>query len=393
MKETILAQEIVRRLRRVLGSTSGPLALHEPWFQGREKEYVAECIASGWVSSAGRFVDRFEQDLAQYTGAGHAVALVNGTCALQLALQLVGVRRDDEVLIPSLAFVATANAVAHLGAVPHFVDVEEQTLGLSPDALAVRLSAVGSVSGDTCVNRETGRRIAALVPMHTFGHPVRMIQLLEVAALYHLPVVEDAAESLGSTYQGRHTGLWGQLGVFSFNGNKAVTTGGGGAIVTNEPALAQRAKHLSTTAKQPHPWAYYHDEIGYNFRLPNLNAALGCAQLECLPLFLERKRRLAAAYATALADLDEVCFVREPVDSRSNYWLSTFLLRDSRQSLLETVLQATRQAGWMTRPAWNLLHTLPMYRATPRAGLPVSGSIARGLVSLPSGPQLAVNDN
>jgi perosamine synthetase len=390
MKETVLAQEIVRRLRLVLGTASGPVALHEPWFQGREQEYVAECITTGWVSSVGRFVDRFEQDLALCTGAGQAVALVNGTCALQLALQLVGVRRDDEVLLPSLAFVATANAVAHLGAVPHFVDAEDRTLGMSPDALEERLSAIAAGSRETCVNRETGRRIAAVLPVHICGHPAQIDRLLEVAQRYGLPVVEDAAESLGSTYKGRHTGLWGRLGVFSFNGNKTVTTGGGGAIVTNDLTLAQRAKHLSTTAKRPHPWAFYHDEAGYNYRMPNLNAALGCAQLESLPLILERKRRLAEAYEAALAGLDEVIFVKEPADSHSNYWLCTILLQSREVALLEAVLQATRQASWMTRPAWNLLHTLPMYRATPRGDLTRSEGMARGLVSLPSGPQIAV---
>jgi perosamine synthetase len=381
-------EEITRRLLDVLGPPNGGIPLHEPLFAGREKEYLAECIDTGWVSSVGKFVDRFEVDLATFTGARRAVAIVNGTCALHLALRLVNVRPGDEVLVPALTFVATANAVAHLHAVPHFVDSEPLTLGIDPDKLAEYLDEVAEVRDGECMNRQTGRRIGAIVPMHVFGHPVRLRELSAVADEYGIPVVEDAAESLGSTYRGTHTGLWGRVGVLSFNGNKTITTGGGGAIICQDEQLATLAKHLSTTAKKPHRWAFEHDEVGFNYRMPNINAALGCAQLEQLPSFLQKKRVLAHAYAEAMSGLDEVRFIAEPPDSRSNYWLCSLLLSAAVEHRLTELLEVTNAAGLMTRPAWTLLSTLPMYLGCPRADLSAASTLARRLVNIPSGPAL-----
>ncbi|MHB1307510.1 MAG: LegC family aminotransferase [Limisphaerales bacterium] len=383
-----LAGEIIARLRGVIGTPKTPLPLHAPCFQGRELEYVSNCITTGWVSSVGRYVDRFEEDLAAFTGARHAVAIVNGTCALHLALRVVGVQPGEEVLVPALSFVATANAIAHLGAVPHFVDSELGTLGMDPDKLADHLAETVEVRGGRCVNRRTGRPVAAIVPMHTFGHSVRLGPLLEVSRHYRLPVVEDAAESLGSFYAGRHTGIWGRLGVLSFNGNKTITTGGGGAIITDDDELARRAKHLSTTAKQPHAWEFVHDEVGFNYRMPNLNAALGCAQLEQLPAFLQRKRLLAEAYERAFADLAGVRFVTEPPQSRSNFWLCALELRGGNSDLLQAVLAATNAAHFGTRPAWRLLSELPMYQGCPAGDLTVARRLAGSLLNIPSSPGL-----
>lgn len=383
-----LAEAIVERIRATLGPQSPFVPLHEPCFEGNEQAYVTECIATGWVSSVGKFVDRFERDLACFTTAKHAVAIVNGTCALHLALRLAGVHPGDEVIVPALSFVATANAVMHLGAVPHFADSDETTLGMDPEKLGSYLGHTAQARGGVCYNRKTGRRIAAIVPMHAFGHPVRMHLLIRLAKKYDLAIVEDAAESLGSWYDGRHTGLWGQLGVLSFNGNKTITTGGGGAILTDSENLAQEAKHLSTQAKQPHPWEFYHDAVGYNYRMPNLNAALGCAQLEKLPGILERKRSLAQKYASAFADLAGVRFIQEPALSRSNYWLCTIKLLDRAPGLLEQVLELSNAAGFGARPAWRLLSELPMYDSCPRADLRNASSLAQSLINLPSSPGL-----
>ena len=363
-------------------------ALHEPRFAGNEWRYVKECIDTGWVSSAGKFVDRFEQELAAYTGAAHAIAVANGTAALHVALQLAGVKSGDEVLVPALTFAATASAVAFCGATPHFVDSEERTLGLDAAALRRHLETIADSSGGACVDRRTGRPIRAVVPMHTFGHPVAIDEVLAVARDFDLAVVEDAAESLGSLYRERHTGTFGPFGTLSFNGNKTITTGGGGAILTDDADLAKRAKHLTTTAKVPHRWEYFHDEVGYNYRLPNLNAALGCAQLEQLPGFIESKRRLYGRYAAAFVSLSGARLFSEPEHCRSNYWLQTLLLDEGAAAERDAVLATTNDAGFMTRPAWTLLDRLPMYRRCPKASLPVAESLARRIVNLPSSPGL-----
>jgi perosamine synthetase len=382
-----LASRVVEAIRSVVGHA--PVSLHEPRFAGNEWQYLKECLDSNFVSSAVKFVDRFEADLAMYTGAKYAVAVVNGTAALHVALRLAQVRQNDEVLIPALTFVATANAVAYCGAVPHFVDSEERTLGLDPRALREYLMASTEIRDGHCVNRATRRVIRALVPMHAYGHPVDIDGLLAVARDFHLALVEDAAESLGSTALDRHTGTFGLMGTLSFNGNKTVTTGGGGAILTNDSELATRAKHLTTTARVPHHWEYRHDEIGYNYRMPNINAALGCAQLEQLPGFLQAKRHLFRKYESAFAGVADVRLVTDPAGCRSNYWLQTLLLDAAAAGQRDVVLAATNDAGYMTRPTWTLMHRLTPYRDCPRMELPVAESLERRLINLPSSAFLA----
>lgn len=379
-----VTERVIAALDEALGPRDGPVALHEPAFRGNEWEYVKECLDTGWVSSAGRYVDRFESMLAEYTGVGWAVAVVNGTAALHVALLLAGVEPGDEVLVPALTFVATANAVSYRGAIPHFVDSEERTLGLDPQKLGDRLRDIGEMKAGVCINRNTGRRIRAVVPMHTFGHPVELDGLAEVCARFRIVMVEDAAQSLGSLYKGRHTGQWGRLAVVSFNGNKVVTTGGGGAILTNDKALADRAKHLTTTGRTAHRWRYEHDVVAFNYRLPNLNAALGCGQIEQLDEFLQNKRRLAERYALALRSVDGVRFVLEPPSARSNYWLNAFLLDEVHAASRDELLEVTNDAGLMTRPAWTLISKLPMYACCPRMDLSVAESIERRLVNIPS---------
>lgn len=372
----------VEALNRVVPSQSGKVALHEPRFAGAEWAYLKECVDTGWVSSVGAYVDRFECDLAAAFGVRRAVAVVNGTAALHVALMLAGVEAGDEVLVPALTFVATANAVAYCGAVPHFVDSAWSTLGLDPDALADHLEEIAEIGKDGPRNRRTGRRIAAVVPMHTFGHPTAIDHLVERMHSWGIPVVEDAAESLGSLLGGKPLGGRGLIGATSFNGNKIITTGGGGALLTNDEALADAAKHLTTTAKRPHAWAFFHDTTGYNYRLPNLNAALGCAQLEQLPGFLAAKRALAGRYAEALADVAGMRFFIEPTGATSNYWLNAVILDDPADR--DRFLDATNAAGLATRPCWTLMCELPMYRECPAAPLPVAHDIAARLVNIPS---------
>lgn len=384
-----LAGEIVRRTRDVAGESAGMIPLHAPEFSGREWELVKDCLDTGWVSSVGAYVDRFERELASLCGVGHAVAVVNGTAALHVALLVAGVKPGDEVIMPSLTFVATANAVSHAGAVPHFVDSSEETLGLDPAALLGHLERIAVHGEAGAINRQTGRRIAAIVPMHTFGFPVDMDPLMEISTAWDIPVVEDAAEALGSLYKGRPCGSFGKLGVLSFNGNKIITTGGGGAIVTDDAMLARHAKHLTTTAKVPHRWAFVHDEIAYNYRLPNLNAALGCAQLEQLPDRLAAKRRLAVLYAERFCGLDGAGILRERAGTSANYWLVTLLLDKARAGERDAVLDALNDAGLMARPVWTLMHQLPIYAGMPRADLDVAESLQSRIVNLPSSACLA----
>jgi perosamine synthetase len=384
-------EQVLSALRQVLPKDRDFIPLHEPVFEQSSHDYVAECISTGWVSSVGAFVDRFERDLATFTGAKRAIAIVNGTSALHVALQLVGVQPGDEVIIPSFTFVATANAVSYCGATPHFVDSEEATLGLDPRKLEAWLQEIAIPANDHsgCINRLTGRRIAAIVPMHTFGHPVDLDRLLEVAQRWEIEVVEDAAESLGSIYNGKHTGRFGRLGVLSFNGNKIITTGGGGAIITDDDDLANRAKHITTTAKTPHRWEFNHDLIGYNYRMPNLNAALGCAQLEMLSGYIEKKRQLAQKYRNALKGVRGVRLIDEPKGAFSNYWLNALLLDIGNEGVRDSLLELTNDNGIMTRPAWTLLHKLPMYSNSPRMfSLEISESLERRIVNIPSSANL-----
>jgi perosamine synthetase len=377
-----IVNKIFSAIHSVVGES--PQALHEPLFRGNEWVYLKKCLDSTYVSSVGEFVDRFEADLAVFTGAKRAVAVVNGTAALQVALRLAGVEAGDEVLLPALTFIATANAVTYCQATPHFVDSEERTLGMDARALREYLLSTTEQSNGFCINRSTGRVIRAMVPMHTFGHPVDIEALLAIAHDFHLQLIEDAAESLGSTIGGRHTGTFGMMGTLSFNGNKTITTGGGGAILTNDIELGTRAKHLTTTAKLPHRWNFLHDEIGYNYRLPNLNAALGCAQLEQLPGFLADKRRLFRRYQAAFDSVQGVRLVAEPAGCSSNYWLQTLLLDESLADHRDAVLTETNDAGLMTRPAWTLMHRMPMYGHAPRAPLTVAESLERRVINIPS---------
>ncbi len=373
-------------LETVLAGAPRPVALHEPRFAGHEWTYVKQCLDDGWVSSVGRFVDVFEERLAGVCEAEAAVAVVNGTAALHVALTLAGVRRGDEVLLPSLTFIATANAVSYCGAIPHFVDADAASLGIDPDKLAEHLNKTAVLRDGVAINRKTERPIRAVVPVDVFGHPADADAIRSVAGEFALTVIEDATESLGSRYRGRACGGLADIGVLSFNGNKIATTGGGGAIVTNDRLLAKRAKHLTTTAKLPHPWAFNHDEIGWNYRLPNINAAVGVAQLEQLDGFVASKRRLAKLYADAFAEFPVTTFVAEPDGATSNYWLNAILVEDERDR--DAVLTATHDAGFLTRPAWTPLHQLAMYDNCPRADLAATESLHRRLVALPSSAEL-----
>ena len=357
------------------------IPLHAPVFNGHERQYVADTIESTFVSSVGEFVDRFERDMVQYTGSVRAVAMVNGTAALHIALQLAGVRRGDLVATQPLTFVATSNAIAYCGAEPVFVDVDRETLGLSPKALDAWLQENAFINNDgECQSLADDRIIRACLPMHTFGHPVALDALLEVCKRWKLALVEDAAESLGSFYRGRHTGTFGLLGTLSFNGNKIITTGGGGMILTDE-GLGARAKHLSTTAKQAHPYEYVHDQVGYNYRLPNLNAALGCAQLEQIETFVGAKRVLAERYAEHLRDSD-LQFVSEPPECRSNYWLNAVICTGREQR--DELLRAANEQGVMTRPIWALMNHLPIYAHCRRGELSNAEWLEARVVNLPS---------
>ena len=382
MDSTAFVSQIVEAVRKVVGP--GPVALHEPSFDGNEWVYLKQCLDSNYVSSVGKFVDQFELSLANYTGAKYAISVVNGTAALQIALKLAGVNRGEEVLLPALTFVATANAISYLGAIPHFVDSEESTLGLDAVKLREYLSINTEEQSGLCINKSTRRVIRALVPMHTFGHPSELEQLLSIARDFNLVLVEDAAESLGSFYKGQHTGTFGLLGTLSFNGNKTITTGGGGAILTNDEALARRAKHLTTTAKIAHKWEFDHDEIGYNYRMPNINAALGCAQMEKLPEKIKSKRELFKRYKEEFKLILGASIFEEPSDCQSNYWLQTLLLKDDSLDLRNSVLEASNKEGIMTRPAWKLMSNLAPYRNSPAMSLESANSLYRRVVNLPS---------
>ena len=388
MKHSTLAIEIRDRIYALLGEPEMFVPLHEPEFLGDEEALIVDCIRSGWVSSVGKYVDRFEAEIANACGVAHGVAVVNGTAALETALRVVGVQPGDEVLMPSLTFIATANATHHLGAVPHFVDVESCTLGLDPKALRAHLEQIAERRDGTTINGQTGRRLAAVVPMHVFGHPVDMDGLADVARDFDLELVEDAAESLGSTLGNRPSGSLGRIAALSFNGNKILTTGGGGAVVTDDLDLAARAKHLTTTAKVPHKWAFFHDEIGYNYRMPNLNAALGVAQLAQLDTRLAQKRALAQCYIDAFAGLDGVAVFAERAGTRSNYWLNTLILSPDRAAARDTVLETLNGAGLMARPLWEPLHSLDIYADCPRAELPVTMDLAARTINVPSSSHL-----
>ncbi|WP_078555821.1 LegC family aminotransferase [Bacillus alkalicellulosilyticus] len=378
-----LEQKIENAIRSVIPNQEFT-PLSEPSFKGKEWSYVKDCLDSTFVSSVGKYVEQFEENLAEYTGVKRAIAVVNGTAALHIALKIAGVVENDEVLIPSLTFVATANAVSYCNAIAHFVDCDEQTLGIDPFKLTEYLNEIALLKNGHCINKNTGRRIKAVVPMHTFGHSVNMDPLLEVCKLYKIELVEDAAESLGTRYKGRHTGSFGKAAALSFNGNKIITTGGGGAILTNDDKLADYAKHITTTAKVPHSWEYTHDEIGYNYRLPNINAAIGCAQLEQLPIFLEKRRHITEKYLAAFRKIEEVRLFVEPSFSKSNYWLQTILLESSFENKRDDLLSHLNNTGLMARPVWKALHQLEMYKDCPRMDLSVVEKLGSRIINIPS---------
>ena len=357
-----------------------PLAV--PVFTGNEKKYLEECIDTTFVSSVGKFVDRFEEMVAEYTGAKKAVVCVSGTNALHMAMMLVGVERDDEVLTQALTFVATCNAISYIGAHPVFIDVDMDTMGLSPVAVKAWLESHAEIKNNTCYNKATGRRIKCCVPMHTFGHPVHIDELVEVCKEWHIELVEDAAESIGSFYKGKHTGRFGKVGAISFNGNKTITTGGGGMLLFNDEELAAHAKHLTTQAKVPHRWEFVHDHIGYNYRMPNINAAIGCAQMEHLEEFVMNKRETAAKYAEFFKDMGDIEFFTEPFDCRANYWLNAIILKDKKAQL--EFLQQTNDNGVMTRPIWELMNRLPMFEHCQNDGLENTIWFADRVVNIPS---------
>jgi len=386
------------------------VSLHEPYFGGNEKKYVLDCIESTFVSSVGEYVDRFEEMIRDFTGAKYAVATVNGTSALHIALKLAGVQEGDLVITQPLTFIATCNAIAYCGAEPIFVDIDPKTLGMSPVSLELWLSANTIIQDDACYLKEVQestnlhelsqikelsnsnsskfvkirglKKIAACVPMHTFGHPCKIDQIIEICNRYHIPVVEDAAESIGSYYKGKHTGTFGKLGILSFNGNKTITTGGGGMILTNDDQLGPLAKHITTTAKKPHPWKFEHDMIGYNYRLPNLNAALGCAQMEMLPEILKNKRETAQIYRDYFKTIADIEFITEPQECISNYWLNAILLKNEEERNI--FLEQTNSQKVICRPAWILMNKLQMFSQSLKANIPMSVNIESRLVNLPS---------
>jgi len=366
---------------RSLYQTNNSIPLHEPKFIGNEKRYLSECIDSTFVSSVGRFVDRFEEEIAKYTGAKYAVATSNGTSALHVALLLANVKRNDEVITQPLTFIATCNAIKYCGAQPVFIDVDKDTMGLSPIALKEFLENSTLIENQQCINIKTGKVIKACIPMHTYGHPCRIDVIKDICDKYHIVIIEDAAESLGSVYKNKHTGTYGQMGVMSFNGNKIITSGGGGCILTDDEELAKKAKHLTTTAKVPHKWDFTHDMIGYNYRMPNLNAALLVAQLENLDSFLLRKQELATKYAKFFNN-GNYRFVNEPKGGKSNYWLNSIILNNKQQR--DDFLNETNSQGVMTRPIWTLMNKLPMFKDCQCGDLTNSKWLEDRVVNIPS---------
>ncbi len=380
-------KSFIQFVRELYDEPENPVYLHEPGFRGNEKKYLNECIDSTFVSSIGKFVDLFEQKITEYTGSKYAVATVNGTAALHIALILSGVQADDEVITQPLTFIATANAIHYAGAKPVFIDVDKDTLGLSPEKLEyyLKTSSVQRFNDLTdkpeCINKLTNKRISACVPMHTFGHPCRIDIIKDICKRYNIPLIEDAAESLGSYYKGQHTGTFGQTGVLSFNGNKTITTGGGGMIITDNQDFAKIARHLTTQAKVPHKWDFVHDVIGYNYRLTNIQAALGVAQMEQLPDILQSKRHIAEEYRKFFNN-STIKLITEPENAQSNYWLNAILLKDRNER--DKFLEYTNSRGIMTRPVWQLMTRLEMYKNCRKGNIETAEWLADRLVNIPS---------
>lgn len=374
--------ETIAFIRDLYGEKDAFIPLHAPTFAGNEKKYLEECIDTTFVSSVGKFVDLFEQKVAEYTAAKHAVVCVNGTNALHIALKLSGVEEGDMVITQPLTFIATTNAIVYAGAVPAFVDVDKDTMGLSPTSLERFLQDNAQLCNGTCYHKQTGRRIKACLPMHTFGHACRIEEILAICEHYHIAVVEDAAEAMGSYYKGKHLGTFAPIGAISFNGNKTITTGGGGMILTNDETIAHRAKHLTTQAKLPHAWEFVHDEIGYNYRMPNINAALGVAQLEQLDGFLVNKRATAEAYK-AYFEKQGIAFFAERENEKCNYWLNAIILKDKEER--NAFLTEANAQGVMSRPIWQLMNRLPMFVNCERGDLSNAEWLEARVVNIPSG--------
>jgi len=374
-------EKIVSFIKQTFNQQDSFIPLHEPRFYGNERKYVLDAIDSTFVSSVGEYVNRFEKMMAETAGTKYAVATVNGTAALHIALLMAGAEKDTEVLTQNFTFVATTNAISYIGATPHIIDIEESALGMSPKKLKERLEEVVEMRGDLPFNKQTSKRISACVPMHTFGFVSLIEEIIEICNHYNIKVVEDAAECIGSTLNGKPAGSFGLLGTFSFNGNKTITCGGGGAIVTNDEALAKRAKHITTTSKVPHKYKYNHDEVAYNYRMPNLNAAMACGQLEMLPDFIQNKRELANLYANFFKELN-ITFITERDGTEDNYWLNAILLNNLEQR--DEFLEFTNSNNVMTRPGWELMHTLEMYKNSPSGDLANSIDIYNRLVNIPS---------
>ena len=374
--------ETIAFIRDLYGEKEAFIPLHAPTFAGNEKKYLEECIDTTFVSSVGKFVDLFEQKIAEYTAAKYAVVCVNGTNALHIALKLSGVEEGDMVITQPLTFIATTNAIVYAGAVPAFVDVDKDTMGLSPTSLERFLQDNAQLRNGTCYHKQTGRRIKACLPMHTFGHACRIEEILAICEHYHIAVVEDAAEAMGSYYKDKHLGTFAPIGAISFNGNKTITTGGGGMILTNDETIAQRAKHLTTQAKLPHAWEFVHDEIGYNYRMPNINAALGVAQLEQLDGFLANKRATAEAYK-AYFEKQGIAFFAERENEKCNYWLNAIILKDKEER--NAFLTEANAQGVMCRPIWQLMNRLPMFVNCERGDLSNAEWLEARVVNIPSG--------
>jgi len=386
----IIAKQISSAARAL--SDDKIIALHEPSLGPEEKTELVKCLDSGFVSSVGEQVGQFEQALADYMGAKYVIATSTGTAALQTALATIGIQRNAEVLMPSFTFVATANAATYLGGIPHFVDITKETLGMCPNALESRLKHIGKIRAGVLINKETGNPIKAIVPVHTFGHSCAMEPLLRIAYDYNIPIIEDAAESLGTLYGKKHLGTFGTIGCVSFNGNKIITTGGGGAIITNNENIANQARHLATTAKLPHSWRYFHDQIGYNFRMPNINAALGIAQLAKIETLISNKRKLYGYYKQTLGKSEFFDLVEEPAGTRSNYWLQATIVSSipDKPIDIELILNYINSSGVHCRPSWVPLHSLPMYKNNPKGPLTVTSHLSGSIINLPSSPHLKV---
>lgn len=374
--------ETISFIRDLYGKKEDFIPLHAPTFAGNEKKYLEECIDTTFVSSVGKFVDLFEQKIAEYTAAKQAVVCVNGTNALHIALKLSGVEKGDEVITQPLTFIATTNAIVYAGAVPVFVDVDKDTMGLSPKSLEQFLQANAELRANECYHKQTNRRIKACMPMHTFGHACRIEEIMDICERYHIEVVEDAAEAMGSYYKGKHLGSFAKIGAISFNGNKTITTGGGGVILTNDETIGKHAKHLTTQAKLPHAWEFVHDEIGYNYRMPNINAALGVAQLEQLDYFLANKRTTAEAYKNYFQK-QGIAFFAERAEERCNYWLNAIILKNKEER--DAFLTESNAKAVMTRPIWQLMNRLPMFKDSPKTDLSNAEWLEARVVNIPSG--------